>query len=126
MTATINFQIIFNVMDQFTRFTLLDKKYVSHSADGMSFALAYYEREDKSRFFVLVKEYRPLTMVNCAKCGPFVYENAAAISIEALESIQRELARLTKQFHKEKPHFGTSYYRISLKHKLYSCACFTF
>ena len=82
MTATLTIQIIFIVMDQFTRFTLLDKKYVSHSDDGMSFALAYYERKDKSRFFALVKEYRPLTMVKCAKCGPFVFENATAISIE--------------------------------------------
>jgi hypothetical protein len=105
-------------MDQFNRFTLLDKKYVSHSADGMSFALAYYEREDKSCFFVLVKEYRPSTLVNCAKCGPYVYENAAAISIEALKSIQRELERLTKQFHKETPHYGTLYYHITVKHKL--------
>ena len=93
-------------MAQFTDKSLLDKQYFAHAADGMSFALSYYERENKSRFFTLIKEYRP-NLPSCSKCGPYVFENAAAFSLEAIGPIQRELARLTKEYHKDKPEFGT-------------------
>ena len=93
-------------MDQFTGKSLIEKQYFAHAADGMSFALAYNERENKSRFFTLIKEYRP-NLPSCSKCGPVVFENAAAFSLEAIAPIQRELARLTKEYHKDKPEFGT-------------------
>ena len=93
-------------MDQFTGMSLIDKQYFAHAADGMSFALAYTERENESHFFTLVKEYRP-NLPSCSKCGPFVFENAASFSLEAIAPIQRELARLTKEYHKNKPEFGT-------------------
>ena len=83
-------------MDQFTCKSPLDKQYFAHATDGMSFALAYYERENKSRFFTLIKEYRP-HLPSCSKCGQYVFENVAAFSSEAIDPIKRELARLTKE-----------------------------
>ena len=92
-------------MAQLTDKSLLDKYYFAHATDGMSFALSYYERENKSRFFTLIKEYRP-NLPSCSKCGPYVFENAASFSLEAIGPIQRELVRLTKEYHKDKPEFG--------------------
>ena len=97
-------------MNQFTGKSQIDKKYFAHADDGMSFALAYNEQENKSRFFTLIKEYRPI-LPSCSKCGPFVFANAVAFSVEAIGPIQRELERLTKEYHKDKPEFGTACYQ---------------
>ena len=89
----------------------LDKQYVSHTADGISFALAYFKRSDKTRVLALFKEYRP-TAFKCDKCGPVVFETAAAFQPDAVNWIANELDRLTKKYRQDKPILGTSLMRI--------------
>ena len=54
-------------MELFKDHTLLDKQYVSHTNEGISFALTDYKKSNETRFFALVKEYR-LTAFKCDKC----------------------------------------------------------
>ena len=104
-------------MELFKDHQLLDKQYVSHTADGISFVLAHYKRSDKTRFLALVKEYRP-TAFKCDMCGPVVFDTAAAFPPDAADWIANELDRLTQKYHQDKPILGTSLIRI-----LQFCQC---
>lgn len=96
-------------MNQFTGNQQLNKLYFASAVDGMSFALAYYEREDNSRFLALIKDYGS-TAVDCSKYGPFVFEIPVQFSCEALGSIQRMLTRMTTEYCKDKPVFDMDWY----------------
>ena len=92
-------------MELFKDHTLLDKQYVSHTNEEISFALTDYKRSNETRFFALVKEYRP-TVFKCDKCGPVVYETAVAFSPASINWIREELHRLTQKYHQDKPILG--------------------
>ena len=89
-------------MELFKDHTLLDKQYVSHTNEEISFALTDYKRSNETRFIALVKEFRP-TAFKCDKCGPVVYETAVAFSPASMHWIRDELHRLTQKYHQEKP-----------------------
>ena len=92
-------------MELFKDHTLLDKQYVSHTNEGISFALTDYKRVNETRFFPLVKEFRP-TAFKCDKCGIVVYETAVAFSPASINLILEELHRLTQKYHQDKPILG--------------------
>ena len=92
-------------MEFFKEHTLLDKQYVSHTNEGISFAFTEYKRSNETRIFALVKEYRP-TVFKCSKCGPVVFETAVAFSPASMKCICDELFRLTQTYHEDKPKLG--------------------
>ena len=109
-------------MELFKDHSLLDKQYVSHSNDGISFAVAYYKKSNQTRFLALVKEFRP-TAFKCDRCGPVVFETAVAFLPDSVNWIRDELDRLTQKFHQDKPILGMNLLYILIvrfSHVLYS------
>ena len=92
-------------MELFKDHTLLDKQYVSHTNEGISFALTDYKKRNETRFFALVKEYRP-TAFTWDKCGHVMYKTAVAFSPASMNWIRDELHRLTQKYHEDKPILG--------------------